>query len=240
MPPRKKTESESTEPKPRRKPGRPKTNPANPPRGKRKPKGTQHPSKPPKYNGDQVKVGDVDVTPKYQHETPSIDIASHLEAIDSSLKQSKVKLGPSLDDVDLNLVWRLTAIGCTLGEIAAVQDLTYGQLEYLRRKHECIDQCVEKGREILKANLRRSMWRSAAGGAVAMQIFLAKNYLGMSDSPENTGGESEPLKRLVSDVVKHNGKIVRTTEIIFDGEHEGDGGEHVIKKINSEKDVDQS
>jgi hypothetical protein len=235
MPPRKKTETESTPSKrPPRKRGRPKTNPDNPPR-KKAPKGTPHPSKPPKYDGPPVVVDDVDVTPRLQYETPSIDVAQHLAHIDQALGQRRVCTGPSLDDVDLKLVWRMTAIGCTLGEIAAVQDLTFAQLEHLRRKHFEIDQAVEKGREILKANLRRCMWRSAAGGAVAMQIFLAKNYLGMSDTPKEAKQDDEEYQRVVTDVIKHDGKTRYSVHVEFDGDHELKGGEHVRDEIEREK-----
>ena len=40
----------------------------------------------------------------------------------------------------------------------------------------------EAGREEMKFKLRRAMWVSAIeNNAIAMQIFLSKNYLGMSD-----------------------------------------------------------
>jgi hypothetical protein len=125
----------------------------------------------------------------------------------------------------------MTAIGCTLGEIAAVQDLTASQLEHLRRKHPEIDAAIEKGREILKANLRRCMWKSAAGGAVAMQIFLAKNYLAMSDQPKQANQDDDDFQRVVTDIVEHNGKKCYSVHVEFDGKNEGRGGEHVRDEI---------
>jgi len=50
---------------------------------------------------------------------------------------------------------------------------------YIRREFK--DQ-YEAGREDMKFKLRRAMWTSAMeNNSIAMQIFMAKNYLGMSD-----------------------------------------------------------
>ena len=45
---------------------------------------------------------------------------------------------------------------------------------------------MEKGREDLKHTLRRAMIKNALSGNAALQIFLAKNMLGMSDTPNNS------------------------------------------------------
>lgn len=49
-----------------------------------------------------------------------------------------------------------------------------------------------KGRESLKQSLRRAMIANALKGNAAVQIFLAKNYLSMSDNPLNTE-DNHPL-----------------------------------------------
>jgi hypothetical protein len=38
----------------------------------------------------------------------------------------------------------------------------------------------------MKTQLRHAMFKNALGGNAALQIFLAKNMLGMSDTPMNS------------------------------------------------------
>jgi len=83
-------------------------------------------------------------------------------------------------------VYKLAALGCNTLEIARWFDVNKDTLQY----H--FADIIEKGREDLKHNLRRAMLKNAMGGNAALQIFLAKNYLGMSDNPTNTQ-DSAPL-----------------------------------------------
>lgn len=77
-------------------------------------------------------------------------------------------------------VYQLGALGCTDREIANwfgidEQTLRYNFKDYLI-----------KAREDIKQRLRQAMLKNALGGNAVMQIFLAKNMLGMSDNPTNT------------------------------------------------------
>lgn len=76
-------------------------------------------------------------------------------------------------------VWRLAALGCKDIEIADWFGIDSNTLRY-NFSVELI-----KGRETLKQSLRRKQIEVAMSGNPAMLIFLAKNYLGMSDSPLN-------------------------------------------------------
>ena len=50
-----------------------------------------------------------------------------------------------------------------------------------------------KGRESMRQSLRRTMWSNAIGNNnTVMQIFLAKNFLGMSDNGVITNDEPLP------------------------------------------------
>lgn len=81
-------------------------------------------------------------------------------------------------------VFKLAQIGCKDREIAdwfgiKEDTLRYNFAEYLL-----------KGRESMKQSLRRAMWSNAINNNnTVMQIFLAKNYLGMSDSGMTSGAE---------------------------------------------------
>ena len=83
-------------------------------------------------------------------------------------------------------VQELAELGCTDRDIAnffgvAENTLRYNFSDYLT-----------KGREELKISLRRSMLKTAHSGNAAVLIFLAKNMLGMSDSPLNSE-DKKPL-----------------------------------------------
>ena len=83
-------------------------------------------------------------------------------------------------------VYELATIGCNDREIARWFDIDENTLRYN------FSDIIEKGRENLKHTLRRAMIKNALGGNAALQIFLAKNLLGMSDSPTNTE-DAKPL-----------------------------------------------
>jgi hypothetical protein len=83
-------------------------------------------------------------------------------------------------------VYNLAVIGCNDREIATWFDCDESTLRYNFKD------IIEKGREDLKHSLRRAMIKNALQGNAALQIFLAKNFLGMSDTPMNTD-QVEPL-----------------------------------------------
>jgi len=75
-------------------------------------------------------------------------------------------------------VYKLAALGCKDIEIADWFGIDGNTLRY-NFSVELI-----KGKEMLKHSLRRAMLHNAiANNNAAVQIFLAKNLLGMSDSP---------------------------------------------------------
>lgn len=83
-------------------------------------------------------------------------------------------------------VEELASLGCTDRDIANFFGIKEDTLRY-----NFADNLV-KGREDLKISLRRSMLKTAHGGNAAVLIFLAKNLLGMSDTPQNTD-DKQPL-----------------------------------------------
>jgi hypothetical protein len=83
-------------------------------------------------------------------------------------------------------VYELAVIGCNDREIARWFDLDENTLRYN------FSDIMEKGREDLKHTLRRAMIKNALSGNAALQIFLAKNMLGMSDTPNQTE-DKKPL-----------------------------------------------
>jgi hypothetical protein len=89
--------------------------------------------------------------------------------------------------VDPTEVYKLALIGMNWDEMADFFQVTHSTLKYNFSSY------VAKARSEMRSRLRRSMWQNAIDGKnVVMQIFMAKNYLGMSDSPVNTDGR-QPL-----------------------------------------------
>ncbi len=83
-------------------------------------------------------------------------------------------------------VEELAALGCTDRDIANFYGIKEDTLRY-----NFTDNLI-KGRENLKISLRRSMLKTAHGGNAAVLIFLAKNILGMTDTPINSD-DKKPL-----------------------------------------------
>lgn len=83
-------------------------------------------------------------------------------------------------------VYELAVIGCNDREIARWFDMNEETLRYNFKD------IMLKGREDLKHTLRRAMIKNALSGNAALQIFLAKNMLGMSDNPIDSE-ENKPL-----------------------------------------------
>ena len=84
-------------------------------------------------------------------------------------------------------VYKLAAIGSSDRDIATWFDIDENTLRYN------FSDIMAKGRQELKAALRNAMIRNAINNNnAALQIFLAKNMLGMSDNPTDSG-ENKPL-----------------------------------------------
>lgn len=83
-------------------------------------------------------------------------------------------------------VYKLAAIGSSDREIANWFGIDEQTLRYNFKE------IMLKGREDLKQSLRVAMLKNALGGNAALQIFLAKNMLGMSDNP-NDSENNQPL-----------------------------------------------
>lgn len=83
-------------------------------------------------------------------------------------------------------VYKLAQIGCKNIEIAE----WFGVTEDAISRNFAAE--LQKGRAQVKISLRRAMLNNAQNNNAAVQIFLAKNLLGMSDNPINTEA-NQPL-----------------------------------------------
>lgn len=90
-------------------------------------------------------------------------------------------------------VYKLAQLGCKDKEISEWFGITDNTLRF--------NFSVEllKGRESMKQSLRRAMWNNAIKlNNTTMQIFLAKNFLGMSDN--GAVSSDEPLPWVEADL----------------------------------------
>ncbi|MBN9658642.1 MAG: hypothetical protein J0H49_10725 [Acidobacteria bacterium] len=88
------------------------------------------------------------------------------------------------------LITDLASYQHSKSEIARLLDISVDTLD--RRYAEV----YAKGKDSGRSRLRKMMFEQAMGGSTTMAIFLAKNWLGMSDkqSVELSGPEGEPIK----------------------------------------------
>jgi hypothetical protein len=90
----------------------------------------------------------------------------------------------------------LAALGCKDMEIAQWFGINDNTLRYQFSEE------LTKGRENLKQSLRRAQLKAALGGNVVMLIWLGKNILGQSESPQSTQAEVLPFTDDELDEVK--------------------------------------
>ncbi len=83
-------------------------------------------------------------------------------------------------------VYKLAALGHTDREIATWFSIDEQTLRYNFKE------IMAKGRQEMKTALRQAMFKNALSGNAALQIFLAKNILGMSDNPHESEA-NQPL-----------------------------------------------
>lgn len=102
------------------------------------------------------------------------------QLVEGTILGKAVGRGENKTVVPPDQVYELAAIGCTDNEIAAFFGIKHDTLRYNFAEE------LKKGREYVKIRLRKAMFKNACDNMhAAVQIFLAKNILGMSDQPHN-------------------------------------------------------
>lgn len=92
----------------------------------------------------------------------------------------------------------LAAIGCNDKEIAAWFGINDNSLRYNFSEE------LAKGRANLKQSLRRAQLKLALTGNAVMLIWLGKNILGQTDSPQTTQAEVLPFTDDELDEIKED------------------------------------
>lgn len=113
-----------------------------------------------------------------EHEYPKKTGPKPKKLTEGTIMGLEVGRGENKTVVPPDQVYELAAIGCTDNEIANFFGIKHDTLRYNFASE------LTKGREYVKIRLRRAMFKNACDHMnAAVQIFLSKNVLGMSDSP---------------------------------------------------------
>lgn len=94
--------------------------------------------------------------------------------------------GPNVGTIDWDEFHRLSSYQCTQREIANFFDIDVSTLEnyYLDKYGHKLSEFWDKKKAHGRAKLKKIQWEQAENGSTAMAIFLGKQLLGQSDSPE--------------------------------------------------------
>ena len=99
-------------------------------------------------------------------------------------------IGRPKKELDLDVIAKLSQIGCTQEEIGSVIGISARTLQ--RRYADLVAENKNKG----KASLRKKMWEKALKGNEKLLIWLSKNELNMRDKIE-TQSIVEPLPLII-------------------------------------------
>ena len=111
-------------------------------------------------------------------------------------------------EIDLDLVYALAKIHCSVQEIASIVGVSRDTIN--RRCSDIIERAKDEGR----MSLRRAQFHKAINeGNVVMQIFLGKNWLGQSDNPVSAGASKIlPWNDDVEDAVQDEQEQIELSE----------------------------
>tara|TARA_R110000744_G_scaffold62608_2_gene129148 strand:+ start:3865 stop:4251 length:387 start_codon:yes stop_codon:yes gene_type:complete len=102
----------------------------------------------------------------------------------------RTRMGRPKLDLDLDAITRMASCSCTKREIAYILDIS----EDTMKRRTDVKEAFTLGKENAKVRLRKAMFSNAIEKMnPALQIFLAKNMLGMSDQGMVNGDDQQPL-----------------------------------------------
>lgn len=92
--------------------------------------------------------------------------------------------------IDIEIVRRTAAIGCTMEEVAAVLGVPRRTLYDRMEQDPEIQRALDEGRAEGRVTLRRLQWKQAHEGNPTMLIWLGKQLLGQRDKHDVTADET--------------------------------------------------
>lgn len=126
---------------------------------------------------------------------PLATVHADIAAVDLSTKRvMPVSPGRPPAAIDLDLVYRAAAIGCSKDEIAALLPHARSTFYEHLKNDPALEETIQAGLAVGKATLRRLQWKGATEGNPTMLIWLGKQMLGQKDKAEISGDENAPLR----------------------------------------------
>lgn len=114
------------------------------------------------------------------------DAISEAEVQEEPVKNRK---GRPKIEVDLEQLYRLASVGCSIRECSFVMDI---HEDTIKRRPDCRD-AYDSGAENAKVRLRKAMFANAIDRMhPTMQIWLSKQILGMSENG-NIGSDDDKV-----------------------------------------------
>jgi hypothetical protein len=102
----------------------------------------------------------------------------------------KTRRGRPRATVDLEQVYKLASVGCTIKEVSWIMDVHEDTVQ----RREDIRDAYDRGTENARVRLRKAMFINAIERYnPALQIWLSKQILGMSDHGYNTADNNAAL-----------------------------------------------
>ena len=108
-----------------------------------------------------------------------------------------IRIGRPFRVLDLRLVARLAALGCTDQEIADALGITRQTLSTRKRDEPDLLDALKRGRSEVKLSLRRAQLKAISKGNTTMLIWLGKQMLQQRNHPEPIEEDDEALGELV-------------------------------------------
>jgi hypothetical protein len=87
-------------------------------------------------------------------------------------------------EIDLAVVKRAAALGCTNGELAVIAGVSPRAFSDHLRQDPDMRQALDEGRDVGRTTLRRLQWQLAEAGHPTMLIWLGKQLLGQRDKAD--------------------------------------------------------
>ena len=101
------------------------------------------------------------------------------------------KVGRPKIEIDMDILGGLCRIHCTNAEIASILGINEDTFYDRVKNDKEFSEIIKKHRNEGKMSLRRIQWDLAKKGSTAMAIFLGKNLLNQTDSPQESEDNSD-------------------------------------------------
>jgi hypothetical protein len=113
--------------------------------------------------------------------------------------RKRPKAGRPEAEIDLRVVEGLGAIMATHEEVSTAIGISISTFRKKLKAKPEVKEAYERGKNSGRITLRRELMKSARAGNARILIFLAKNWLGYTENPEESKPVEEEFTRYVEE-----------------------------------------